>query len=76
MNIPHLSTKIARAALGLCDPGTSEAPSPRGVESSLVAMQRLGATEDGPAPTDFSHRHRAQDGKGDGSVPDESAVTK
>jgi hypothetical protein len=76
MNIPRLAATIASPALGVSDPCTSEAPAPRGVESSLVTAQRLGAVADGPAPTGEPHQGRAQDAKGNGSGPDTSAATK
>jgi hypothetical protein len=69
MNIPRLAATIASAALGVSDPCTSEAPSPRGIESSLVTAQRLRAVADGPAPTGEPHEGRAQDAKGNGSGP-------
>jgi hypothetical protein len=76
MNIHRLATTIASAALGVSDPCTSEAPSPRGIESSLVTTQRLGTITDAPAPTGDPHERRAQDAKGNGSGSDASVATE
>jgi hypothetical protein len=67
INIPRLAATIASAALGMSDPCTSEAPSPRGIESSLFTTQRLGAVTEGPATTTGGpYAHRAQDTQGHG----------
>jgi hypothetical protein len=76
MNILRLAATIASAALGVSDPCTSEAPSPRSIESSLVTTRRLGTVTDGSAPTGDPHQRRAQDAKGNGSGPDASVATE
>jgi hypothetical protein len=76
MNIPRLAATIASAALGVSDPCTSEAPSPRGIESGLLTTRRLGALTDGPAATGDRHERRARDTNVDGSGPDASVSTR
>jgi hypothetical protein len=76
MNIHRLAATIASAALGVSDPCTSEAPSPRGIESSLVTTQRLGTVTDGPAPTGDPHERRARDAKGSSLGPDASVAAE
>jgi hypothetical protein len=74
MNIPRLAATIASAALGVSDPCTSEAPTPRGIESRLVTTQGLGAVTDGPAATDGTHGHREPDAQGNGLCPNASVT--
>jgi hypothetical protein len=76
MNIPRLAAMIASAAHTVSDPYTSEAPSPRGIESCLLTTQRLGAVMDGPAAIGDPHERRAQDRTGNASDHGTSVSTE